>query len=242
MSTQTQQKTATVFEAKTNAGGDSQPRRNPVEERLYAISTAIEYITENEEVSAKLAGEGIDEEALEEGRRLVLDAGALTTWQKTLYGRQFGAARDIEHLQARVQRAYHPVFRLARLLFGDDSELSRKLMLRGKRSDSLTGWIQQVSAFYSRVLTEEALITNLSEYGCTEADLQNGNQLLRELTEAVLKQEKQKSACETATRRRNAALRRAYDWRDNLHEKARYVFSDCSDILEKLNVPEKEND
>ncbi len=241
MSTQTQQNTATVYEAKTSSG-DNQPRRNPVEERLYAISSAIDYIKENEEVSVKLAEAGIDDDVLAEGRRLVLDAGALTTWQKTLYGRQFGAARDIEYIQARVQRAYHPVFRLARMLFGDDPELSRKLMLKGKRSDSLNGWIQQVSAFYSRVLTEESLITNLSEYGCTEGDLRHGNQLLRELIEAVLKQEKQKSACETATRRRNAALRRAYDWRDNLHGKARAVFSDSPDILQKLNVPEKEND
>lgn len=236
MTTATETKNSTKQVELPSSTEKSSKRRNPVLERLDAIRDTVDFALSDDSVRAKLNDVEFTEEILHEGHRLCREAAVLTVWQSVLFRRQFADARELEHLQARVHHAYQPVLRLARMVFGEDPELSRKLILRGRRSDSLSGQIRRMSAFYGRILTEETLIARLESYGCTQEELMHGNSSLRELTDTLSTGEQRKAALERATRKRNAALRRAYEWLDMFHAIARTVFVGSPDVLSRLNI------
>ena len=125
---------------------------------------------------------------------------------------------------------------MARVAFAEDVKVSAALKLYGPRKQSQAGWIDQASAFYTNLLSDEKLLRKMSLYGYSAPKLRAEESLLEALHAKIQLQAKETGEAQTATRERDKKIKELDSYVSNLRAIAKVAFYDSPQELEKLGI------
>ncbi|MEM7342821.1 MAG: hypothetical protein AAF485_01135 [Chloroflexota bacterium] len=72
-----------------------------------------------------------------------------------------------------VDKTYSKTLKAARIAFREDLEAQTALLLRGRRQQTLSGWLEQTTTFYKTLLANETWLSLLSRFGYTREIVAN---------------------------------------------------------------------
>ena len=130
--------------------------------------------------------------------------------------------------------AYMRTFKVARVAFKDSAKGQAAMMLSGTRKHSLSGWIEQATAFYSNLLGNADLLAAMAAFGYDQARLAAEQALVQKVVTANLVQEKEKGEAQDATKQRDAKLDALDTWMSDFKAIATVALEERPQWLEKL--------
>ena len=208
--------------------------RQTIDERLLAAQVAIDNGLGDAGVLAALSAFGYDQARLGEGRALYEEVLALVNRQKAEYGDQFEATQAVTSAWEEANAAYGVALKVARVAFQGNQKARAALMLGGQRKQTLSGWLEQATAFYSNLLDDAGLMAALGNFGYDRAKLEAGQALVQAVVAANLVQEKEKGEAQEATKQRDAKLDALDGWMSDFKAIAQVALEEHSQWLEKL--------
>jgi hypothetical protein len=211
----------------------TRPKRS-IDERLLAAQVAIDNALGDAPILAALAAFGYDAARLGAGRALYEDALALVNAQKAEYGDQYEASAAVRAAWDAADAAYSASLKVARVALQDDPKAHAALMLGGARKQSLSGWIEQATAFYTNLLGDAGLMAAMAAFGYTQAKLEAEQALVQAVVAANLAQEKEKGEAQDATKQRDAKLDALDAWMSDFKAIAQVALEENAQWLEKL--------
>jgi hypothetical protein len=207
-----------------------------IDERLTKADVAIGNAIDDAELAGPLAEFGYDAERMQEGQSLLEAARSLHRTRTKDYGQKRGSSEDLQQALDHANALYMQQVKLARLCMQDDAGSATMLGLIGRRKQSVSGWIEQASTFYTNALSTPEVMEALSRYNVTEADLQEGRDRVDAVAALNRTQEKHKGAAQQVTSRRNEAMKALDAWMGEFRGVARIAFADDPQALEKLQI------
>jgi len=185
------------------------------------------------EVAAVLGGYGYDEARLAAGSRLLAETEALVRRQEKEYGGRHEATDEAEKARSGLDAAYMKTLKVARVAFADDAKVSAALKLYGPRKQSQAGWLDQTSAFYANLQSDEKLLRKMSQYGYSAQKIREEETLLEALHAKIQLRAKGTGQAQTATRERDRKIKELDSYVSNLRAIARVAFYESPQELEK---------
>lgn len=181
-------------------------------EFLFEVQVAIDLVLTDPERQARLAAYGYDAAALTAARAEYERAEALTQAQMRAYGAQMGATADYKAARARAEKAYKRSLTLARIVFREDVGATVALDLKGRRRQSLAGWMEQCSFFYEGLLARPERLAQMAVFGYDAAVVEAEKGLITAVQQANRAQDLAKGEAREATRVRDAQVDALARW------------------------------
>ena len=208
--------------------------KQSIDERLLAAQVAIDNGLGDAGIAAALGAFGYDQAKLNAGKTLYTEAVALVNKQKAEYGDQFEASAAVKAAWDKADAAYSASLKVARVALKDSAKGQAAMMLSGTRKQSLSGWIEQATAFYSNMLGNADLLAAMAAFGYDQANLAAEQALAQAVVNANLVQEKEKGEAQDATKLRDAKLDALDTWMSDFKAIATVALDEHPQWLEKL--------
>lgn len=110
----------------------------------------------------------------------------------------------------------------------------------GKRKQSLSGWIDQATTFYSNLLANADWVAAMASLNRDQTALEAEQAVIQALVDANLTQEKEKGESQEATRARDAKLEELYDWYGDYRDVAVVALDGHPEWIEMIRKGEVE--
>ena len=212
----------------------------PIEQRLAAIETGLNVPATIPEAGTLLAPFGYDETKIGAGQQLLAEARDLANQQKVEYGEQYEATQAVQAAWDAAKGAYGPTLALARIALKNETAAQTALALTGKRKQSLSGWIDQATTFYSNLLANADWVAAMASLNRDQTALEAEQAVIQALVDANLTQEKEKGESQEATRARDAKLEELYDWYGDYRDVAVVALDGHPEWIEMIRKGEVE--
>jgi hypothetical protein len=207
-----------------------------IDDLLVHDGTILDNVLADTEILELLDGIGYDQVAIEAGKALQQNAMDLHLKQKAEYGEQTGATQELYEKWDEAKETYNRHLKIAKVLFRNNEEAKRSLILTGARKVSLTGWLVQALAFYNNAIANADFQTELAKRKITLEKLQAGLALVQGVEAAKTTQESEKAEAQDATAVRNAAIDELNDWMTDFLEFAKIALDGRPQLQEKLGI------
>lgn len=208
--------------------------RQAMAERLLAAQVAIDGALASAEIRAALALFGYNEARLQAGRALYEATEALVAHQRREYGEQYGASQSAQVAWDKADETYIRTLKIARVAFKGNSLAEGALLLRGSRRETLSGWLQQATTFYSNLLAAPDLLAAMEGFGFSRAKLDGEAALVAAVRDANAAHQREKGEAQDATRQRDAKLDELDEWISDFKVIARAALMENPQLLESL--------
>jgi len=205
-----------------------------IDERMLAAQVAIDNGLGDADILAALSAFGYDEAKLNAGKTLYEEAVVLVNRQKAEYGDQYEATQAVTAAWEAADAAYVRTLKVARVALQDDAKARAALMLGGRRKRTISGWLEQATAFYDNLAGDAGLLATMGGFGYTQAKLDAERALVQVVVEANLAQEKEKGEAQDATQVRDAKLDALDAWMSDFKAIAQVALDEHPQWLEKL--------
>lgn len=186
------------------------------------------------DMSAVLKAFGYTAERLDQGLALLAETEALIQKQIREYGESYAATKALNEAWAAADGLYMKTLKVARIAFGDDPGAGAALKLSGLRKQTVTGWLEQASTFYTNLTAGFA--DQLARFGYTPAKLAAEAALVEGVRKTLQAQAKESGEAQQATMVRDAKVGELDRWIGELRAIARVAFADDPQQLEKLGI------
>ena len=203
-------------------------------ERLSAAQLAIDAVLADPDVQAALTPYGYDVAAMTAARALYDEVQTLTAVQKLEYGEQYEATQNLNKAWATADAAYTNSLQLARIAFKKNGKGQSALGLNGRRKESYSGWVEQVTLFYKGLLDSPALQAEMTKYGYNTAKWEAEYALVQAVVAANVVQEREKGEAQDATKARDAALDELDEWLSDFKAVSQIALANMGQKLEGL--------
>lgn len=207
-----------------------------IPERLSEAETALDNALSDQTLLDALAEYGYDEAALEEGRALLEAAQDAQQTMTAEYSEQYEATDALEDAHEAAHQTYIRHLKVARVALKDDRGAAEALKLRGRRKETISGWIDQARTFYDNALADEDIQDALAEFNVTTEDLNEALAQVDAVAAANSTQEQEKGDAQDATQARDAAVEKLDEWMSDFFAIARVALEDRPQQLEKLGL------
>jgi hypothetical protein len=161
----------------------------------------------NEIIRNVLAGYNFNEERFERARELRKRVSRLTIDRNRKISEKLVATKVLKDVSKKAKKVFIEFLQLARLVFKDDSWAAQVLGLKGRRKQTIAGWLDEAKQFYTNALNETKILDRFSSFGITRERLEAGKAVLVEVEEAAADQERKKGNLLQATRDLNQAIK-----------------------------------
>jgi hypothetical protein len=135
--------------------------------------------------------------------------------------------------------AYKLSLSIARIACRKNKKAQRALALSGDREDTLSGWIKQTSLFYTNLLADASLLSEMAKSKYTKAKLTAEQKLAKKVMQLNAKQEKEKGEAQSATVKRDRKVKQLDEWMYDFREVAKVARSGKDQWLEMLVIKEE---
>ena len=208
--------------------------KQTIDARLLAAQVAIDNARGDAGILAAMGVFGYDEERLGVGRALYGEAQTLVSRQKAEYGEQFEATAAVQTAWDEGNAAYMRTFKVARVALKGNPKARAAMMLSGDRKRTLSGWLEQTTAFYANLMADAKLMAAMGIFGYDQAKLEAEQVLMQAVVKANLVQEKEKGEAQEATKLRDARLDELDQWMSDFKAIAQVALEENPQWLEKL--------
>ena len=203
---------------------------------LERYRVALENVEAQTEIATIMAEFGYDSAMIEDGKNL---------FTKTRQAYDLNVKEDDETSQAysnytvkkkQMEDTYSLHRKKAKVIFRKDLEVMKRLVLDGSVPKAYVRWLEIVKKFYSEMLSDTELQTNLSRLKVTTDDLNAANALLTELEAARADYLREKGESQDATEQKDTVFAELDDWMSEFYAVARIALEDNIQLLESLGV------
>jgi hypothetical protein len=150
---------------------------------------------------------------------------------------QFNATDRLLKIFENARCVYIDYVKIARVALKGDRTALQKLELTGLRKKEFSLWLSEAKAFYNGALETPEIQTKLNRFGLTRKVLKEGLNLVKEAENQREIRNRLKADAIDATRKRNAALKKAESWRSDLVTVARVAIKgSAAQRLEVLDL------
>ena len=205
-----------------------------IDKRIYKAKLAVTNAKKHPEIAARLILFKYDNERMNEGDQFCTDARKLYVRQVAKNGDQHGATAKIKECRSKASSAHSQTYKVSKIVFKDDSGAQTSLGLRGRRLQSLSGWLPQTLYFYVNLLGDEDFINRMAYFGYDRDKLEAEYVLVKAVEEAVLEQKTAKGKAQNATKERDAKVAEMDRWMSDFRAIAKMALADKSQLLESL--------
>lgn len=204
--------------------------------RLAAGELMVNNTLTNADILAALSRFGCDEAKLQTGQQLLDQVEALSSAQLVEYGAQFAATETLQQRWAEAKKTYIRTLKIARIALAGNPKAEAALLLRGRRKQSLAGWLDQATTFYTNLLNDSDLTHQMAGYGYDAARLEAEATLVEAVAEAQAAQKQKKGSARQATRRRDDKIAELDNWLAEFRAIARIALEEQPTALKKLGL------
>jgi hypothetical protein len=213
------------------------PKKRSIASRLRVLDLTVSNSGSNPVIREALLKYGYDESRFEEGKNLAAEAERLSYERDNKRIEQLNATLELRESLASGKRIYADNMKVARVALRDDPVALQKLELTGPRKKAFSAWLIQAKAFYNGALETPEILKKLSRYGLTKKILQRNLELVDKSEAARENRNRLKADARDATKKRNAAMKKAEWWRHDLLAVARVALEGPHlQLLESLGV------
>jgi len=154
----------------------------------------------NEIIRNVLAGYNFNEEGFKKARELNDRTNQLILDRNRKISEKLEAKKLLKDVSKEAKKVFIEFLLLARLVFKDDPWAGRVLGLKGRRKQTIAGWLDEAKQFYTNAVNETKILERFSSFGITRERLEAGKAMLVEVEEAAAHQEIKKGDLVQATR------------------------------------------
>ena len=212
------------------------PIDRSIDTLLSDAQLAIDNALNNPKVLGYLSDFGYTKAKIQQGKQLYNVAATAQLAQQAEAGDQISATTEVNEAWETAKKSYMRFLKVARVAFKSNSGVATQLDLGGTRKKSLSGWMAQAKQFYKNALDNKAVLSELKEFGITEAKLKAGLAELAVIEQANMIQEREKGEAQAATEKRDAALDELQDWLSDYLAIAKVALEEEPQLLEGLGV------
>lgn len=187
-------------------------------------------------IAAQVALYGYTNEKIGKGKQILAEATNLYEAQKKEYGEQDQAQDDFTHKKVAAQKDYSKMIKLARIALKNDVQATTTLELNGRRSPTISGWVQQTRNFYNAILANEKWKMAMAEFGQTDVILNEKLAQVDEVVSLMQTLKKETGDAQNATEIRNLKFDELSEWINDYEQVARIALEDQPQLLEKLGI------
>lgn len=186
----------------------------------------------------KVTEYGYNREKMLEGAALQKDAAEKHMIKEKEVGDKVKATDDLDKSKIAADKVYKKHLQIARIVFEEDVDIQKALMLNGRRNSTYDKWMQQVDVFYTQALADPEIVARLSEHGLNEEKLKHGLQLYEKVVQDFKKRLKEIGEAQDATGVRDEAIEKMESWVRKYTAFARIALEDTPQYLEILGIVE----
>ncbi|NIM84366.1 MAG: hypothetical protein GTN82_39000, partial [Candidatus Aminicenantes bacterium] len=208
--------------------------RTTISQRITSIYVLIENIKSNESVKTSLFGSGYEESLFNSGETMYTEVKDIIAERIKKNKLKLQASRKVRKLSGQCFEMLAEHREFARKVFKDNEELLSALGVSQPLKRRFTGKIEQGIQFYTTAIEYTDVQEGLAPLGITLVKLQQGFDLVKELSKANAEQEEKKGEVQVLTARRNKKLEELYAWASNLILVLRVVYKDEPQTLEQF--------
>ena len=212
-----------------------------ISEKLMKAKVMLDNASTDQEILRLLDVFNYGEQKVAEGAALHTEVSDLVAGQKKEFGEQVGATDDMSKAWDEARKPYTNAYKIARIAFKNDPGALKELLLNGERKESLSGWMEQASVFYTNLLYKEEYLQAMSRFGYVRKKLEMESLQVKAVEDANSKQEAEKGDVVRATRVRDLALDKLDEWAADFRKVARIALDGHDGLLKKLGIYEKES-
>jgi hypothetical protein len=212
---------------------------NFIARKLHSIKNAIFGALGSVEILKKLAVFGYTTERINEGKTMWENVNHLMTNQVKEYSLQYTATDEQEKFLKTTYAQYMVIVKVCRIAFKKHPDILSGLVVVGKRSRSLSGWLRHARVLYSNLLEIPGALEIIAAYGYPAEQLYKELENIAEVENLHVKQLGGKSAAQQSTQKRDEALDELCDWYSDFRAIARIALYDDPELLEALGITRK---
>jgi hypothetical protein len=207
--------------------------------KLHNIENGILGVSNSPEIQSRMIPFGYTPERIDQGFTLLNKAKRLTATQVGNYGDQYSATDKVDKLLADKYANYIVTVKVARVAFKHRPDMLVKFRLTGRRSRSLSGWLNDARIMYTNILETPDALSILAMYGYSSeklvAELDGVDQV--EAMHSIRLGEK--GEAQQSTLERDKAIDEICDWYSDFRAIVRIALYDAPQLLEALGIIKK---
>jgi len=207
-----------------------------IDQRLLAAQIAIGNARSDADILAALSIFGYDEAKLDAAQALYDEVQALVNKQKLEYGEQYEATEMVKAAWDKANTAYMNTIKIARVALKGNTKARAGLMMDKQRKRSVSGWLEQATAFYTNLLSTPDLMAAIKVFGYDRTKLKAEQALVQAVTDASMVQKKETGEAQEATKLRDAKLDELDEWMSDFKVVAQVALEENGQWLEKLGL------
>jgi hypothetical protein len=207
--------------------------------KLHNIENGILGVSNSPEIQSKMTPFGYSPEKIAQGLTLLNKAKHLTATQVGNYGDQYNATDEVDKLWAENYAKYMVTVKVTRVAFKDRPDLLVKFRLTGRRSRSLSGWLNDARIMYANILETSEALTILNQYGYSAERLTAERDAVEEVEAMHSMRLGAKGEAQQSTVERDKAVDEICNWYSDFRAIARVALYDAPQQLEALGIVKK---
>lgn len=207
--------------------------KTSINRRIVQNQNAIENAINQPEILSLMSIFGYDRKKLRIGKVNCEQANLLQLAKQKKYGSQFDATDTLKGEFEAVKIQYDEHRALAKLAFKGQRGTLEKLQLNGARKRNKEEWIAQAMAFYNSSAEIEEVI---GRYGVSPEALAQTKAMLEALSSARQQQLQKIGEAQSATQKRDEAIKTMDTWMKEFRSVARIALKDNPQLLEALGI------
>lgn len=208
----------------------------PIGERLGIYSITLTNALSDSSIQLTLKSFNYTPEKIAQGTVLLQNARAADARNAKEYGEQYAATELLEKEMQEASILYDVSLRVARIAFKKDRDAQKSLMLNGRRSGSINGWIRQADVFYRNILESETLMSRMAEFGRTREVLETEYKEVNDVARAFASQKKEMGDAVRSTEERDNRMEELEEWMSDFIGIIRIAFAKSPEALRKLGL------
>ncbi|MBN1998734.1 hypothetical protein JW935_14340 [candidate division KSB1 bacterium] len=207
-----------------------------IEERLIDAEDTLTNAVNDHEILMALSEFGYDKNKVIRGLELYKKARDLTRFQRNEHFQKCHSTQELYDLWESAAKIYKRTLAVARVAFKNNTGVQLELLLLGRRKRSLSGWLEQATIFYKRILENELYLSIMAEFGYNKPKLDAEKKSVSQVYEAHHRSVHERREVQTATLRRNEKLDELDNWMSDFRNIARIALEKKGEQLEKLGI------
>ncbi len=228
----TREETATEETAESSTGSSSY---KTIAEQISGYHIYLENAADPE-IAPLLRKFNITETDIAACRTALEEVKQLDADQKREYGEKYAAYENIGVEFKEASRPYTDSVAIARIVFKNDREAYKALVLGGKRKSNIADWVQDAVIFYKNLLASPDMLAKMARYNRTEDMLKAEFKEVNDVADSLAAYARETGEALRSTELRDQKLESLRETIDELIEISRIALKDTPLLLKKLGL------
>lgn len=210
--------------------------RDTLNARYTRVSLVVNNARNVNAIRQAMEAFGYTEAQLQEGAELLEKTRKAMEVSARESGEASQAIQNRRDAEAQANELTRVHLAVARIIFAGNLAASKAMLLKGRRDDSIGGWIRENLQFYNNLLANEEWVSAMEKRGQTRASLEEASKRVQNVEILLQIQNKEAGEAEEQIPVRNAALQEMEAWVSEYLQFAQIALAAQPQLMESLGI------